>query len=311
MRVLYIDQVWVVNFCMDAAILVAAAWMARRKVRRRRIVLGSALGASYALLLFVPGAMAPALSGGAKLAFSCLMVLVTFRPRHWVEFLRYFGFFYLASFVTGGAVYALASLFADASPLGGMVIVSGHAFWRLNPGFFLALAVPVVYLLGKTAWNRMERLKHREGNLWRVRISIDDKQIELTGLLDTGNALTDPLSGLPVAVVEWSALEPLLPASVAEAYRENRDAALSLGNQEIGSDWQSRFRIVPYRGVGGTTGMLLAFRPSGFTVSQGDVQAQTSRILIAINPKPLAGDRSYQAILPPSCVTETNDSIAS
>jgi stage II sporulation protein GA (sporulation sigma-E factor processing peptidase) len=173
------------------------------------------------------------------------------------------------------------------------------------------ISVLLVFFLGRAAWNRIERQKIREGNLWKVIVAVDGLETEFTGLLDTGNSLADPITGLPVAVVEWQALENLLPAALLQAYCQNEDVTMNLGEKRIEGDWETRLRIVPYRGIGGTVGMLLAFRPANFMIRQGNFQSQTDKILVAINPKPMVGDKSYQAILPPSCAPNSNSSIAS
>lgn len=307
MKVVYIDVVWLINVGMDFVILAAAGWMTRRKHRLWRLLAGALLGASYSLLLFVPGATGLTAGIGAKLLFSCLMVFVAFKPQNIVEFLRFCGLFYLASFGVGGTAYGINALFHNTQVLGGMVLVSGGALWNVNAGILLIICtVPVVYVLGKTAWSRMERMKHREGNLWNVSISIDGIQVDFTGLLDTGNALTDPLTRLPVAVVEWEALASVLPESLKRSFQENLDPTLSLGAMSVEEEWQSRLRIVPYRGVGGTMGMLLAFRPSEFVITQGETQHKVEKILIALNPRPISNEKAYQAILPPACLTETS-----
>ncbi|GAX90997.1 sigma-E processing peptidase SpoIIGA [Effusibacillus lacus] len=312
MYVLYIDVVWIVNFLMDAVILSFAAWMANRRVRVWRIVAGSALGACYALFLFVPEVSQPAMSLAAKFLFSCLMVLIAYRPRHVIGFLRDLGLFYLASFVVGGAVFALNYMISDTRVLGGMVLISGAALWNLNIGFLtLMLSALTLYLIGKAVWQRIEKQRNREAHLCRVRIEVDGIRTEMTGLIDTGNALTDPISGLPVAVVEWQALVSVLPFSLQEVYKANRDATLALGDSPLEPRWQSRLQIVPYRGVGGAVGMLLGFRPCEFVILSETGSLQPVKLIVAVNPKPLSTDQTYQAILPPACMSETDSSLAS
>ncbi|BCJ86064.1 sigma-E processing peptidase SpoIIGA [Effusibacillus dendaii] len=306
MKVLYADEVWLLNFIMDAAILRIAVWMAKSRVSWRRILAGALLGACYALLLFVPGATEETVSWFAKLLFSCVIVVITFAPKQPLDFIRCFGLFYLASFVVGGTAYAVNAFFAQSAVLGGMVVVSEGAVWSLNIRYFLILlSLPLAYIVGKSAWFRIRRFQQRQANLWKVIIHLDDKQVELIGLLDTGNGLTDPVSGSPVAVVEWQAIEEFLPDSLLAAYREKRDITLNLGQQAIEEEWQARLRIIPYRGVGGKVGMLLAFRPARLLVSQGAIQEEAKNILVAVNPLPLSNDHAYQAILPPACVSTT------
>lgn len=312
MKVVYVDVVWLINFAMDLVILLVTGWMAKKKVKRWRLLTGAVIGATYSLMLLLPDFTTTTFSLFAKLLFSCLMVLIVFGPKNVVEFLRFWGLFYLASFVLGGAAYGINALFYDTQAFGGMVFTSGKPSWIPSIGVpFIALSVPVVYVLGKTAWKRMERLKLREGNLWNVSVVIDGQAIRFTGLLDTGNGLTDPLTRLPVAVVEWEVLTPILPEALTQSYLEQRDPTLDLGNSDMDEQWQARLRIVPYRGVGGSMGMLLAFRPVEFVIEQKEQRITVEKVLIALNPKPLSSDKTYQAILPPECLSETNTSKAS
>jgi stage II sporulation protein GA (sporulation sigma-E factor processing peptidase) len=305
MKTVYADVVWLINFAMDFVILLVTGWMAKKKTKRWRLLTGAAIGASYSLLLIFPVAATTIVSLFAKLLFSCLMVLIVFGPQNVVEFLRFWGLFYLASFLLGGAAYGINSLFYDTQLLGGMVFTSGKPAWIPNIGVSLvALSVPVVYVLGRTTWNRMERWKLRDANLWNVSVVIDGQSVRFAGLLDTGNALTDPLTRLPVAVVEWEAVAAILPEVLHQPYRGQRDPTLELAELELDERWQSRFRIVPYRGVGGSMGMLLAFRPAEMVLEQNESRLTVDRILIALNPKPLSSDNTYQAILPPACLSE-------
>lgn len=307
MKTVYVDVVWLINFAMDLVILFVTGWMAKKKTKRWRLLTGAAIGASYSLLLMIPVAATTIFSLFAKLLFSCLMVLIVFGAQNVVEFLRFWGLFYLASFIFGGAAYGINSLFYDTQLLGGMVFASGRPAWIPNIGVSLiALSVPVVYVLGRTAWNRMERWKLRKENLWNVSIAIDGHSARFAGLLDTGNALADPLTGLPVAVVEWEAVAAILPEALLQSYRDQRDPVLEFPELALDEQWQSRFRIVPYRGVGGSMGMLLAFRPAEMVLEQNESRVLVHKILIALNPKPLSSDHTYQAILPPASLSEEN-----
>lgn len=312
MHVVYIDAVFLMNFLMDGVILYATGWMARKKRVWWRLLLGSAIGAGYSLLLFVPNSGGVLFSVLAKFIFSCLIVAAAFFPSNLVDFLRVWALFFLSSFVIGGAALAANSIFAETRIFGGMVWVSGRGFWESQVLLPLILgAVPMVFWMGKAVWKRMERLRSREGFFWNVQISMDEEQAEFVGLIDTGNALIDPLSRLPVAVVEWEALQNLLPSVINEMYRQNKNPVMELADKSLDAAWQARFRFVPYRGVGGTMGMLLAFRPTKCHLVQKGNRVVVEKILVAINPHQLSGDKSYQAILPPDSLRENEESLVS
>jgi stage II sporulation protein GA (sporulation sigma-E factor processing peptidase) len=304
MPVVYIDVIWLINFGLDGFILLVTAFLARQPIRWWRTIGASVIGASYALFLLFP-AMSALLTFSCKLVLSGLMVWVAFRPKGFLQIGKMLGLFYLASFLTGGAAYALNSLFGTVTVQNGLVLVSGHAVWMQQTVFVLVLlALPLVWWLGKSAWNRLGRSKQREQHFWTVTVSCGTGAVTFNGLLDTGNALTDPLSRLPVMVADWELFRDTLPPMLTEVFEKGLDIGLMLSEIEMDSDWQSRFRLVPYRGVGGTMGMLLAFRPDGvvMTAAEREEVQECKRVLIGLNPKPLAADGSYRAILHPSMI---------
>jgi stage II sporulation protein GA (sporulation sigma-E factor processing peptidase) len=305
MPVLYVDVFWLINAIMDSFILFLTAWMARRKVRWWRFLLGAAIGASYALLLFVHDFAQIGLAWMVKVCMSLFIIGVTFAPRGLAEWIRFCALFYLASFVTGGAAYALSAWFqGGTSAEDRLVYLGGGPVWIMPVKIIFVLsAIPLLYILGKTSWKRLLQLRGREEHLWHVEVVLCGQSFSLQGLLDTGNSLTDPISRLPVAVADWRVFRPLLPSRIVQAYEQGRDPVSELGESEIDEDWQSRLRIVPYRGVGSTTGMLLAFRPDR-CVCQRDQQFHVyEKVLIALNPKGLSVDGTYQMILHPAFLT--------
>lgn len=305
MPVVYLDVIWLINFGLDGFILLVTAFLARRRVAWFRTIGASAIGASYALFLFFP-AMSALLTFVCKLLFSALMVWLAFKPKGVWDFGKMLGLFYLASFLTGGAAYAVNNFFGQVSIQNGLMLVSGQTVWMQQTTFVLILlALPLVYFLGKSAWKRLATLRQREQNYMEVIVQLADRQVSFCGLLDTGNALTDPLSRLPVTVADWELFRDWLPASLTEGFEKGQDISLSLGEAGIDDEtWQARFRLVPYRGVGGTMGMLLAFQPDRVLIREGEGERVCPRVLIALNPKPLAGDGSYRAILHPAMAGE-------
>ena len=63
------------------------------------------------------------------------------------------------------------------------------------------------------------------GELTRVRLTLGERQVELTALVDTGNTLTDPVSGRPVMVAEGETLSPLFPPGTGPGPEDLRDPA--------------------------------------------------------------------------------------
>ncbi len=106
--------------------------------------------------------------------------------------------------------------------------------------------------------------------------------IRLSAMLDTGNQLTDPITGLPVVVASSSSLRPILPAAVMP----EDPATLPIG-----------FRLLRVQTTAGHK-MMMCFRPSHFRV-QMEGTWHDGQALIAIAP---TGYDGAQALVPAAVV---------
>ena len=79
--------------------------------------------------------------------------------------------------------------------------------------------------------------------------------------MDTGNDLSDPVSGRPALVLDRRAAARVLPVEAAlplAALRaDNAPAVLAA----LPGTYRTQFQLLPYRAIGKEGGLLLAFRP--------------------------------------------------
>lgn len=109
------------------------------------------------------------------------------------------------------------------------------------------------------------------------------ESVRFSALIDTGNRLREPVSGLPVLVAEEKLLRPLLP--------DGFDPAHAL--KTLPGD----FRLVAFGGVGGN-GMLGCFIPDRLTV--GGSARPAPDMWIAVYPGSLPG--RHRALAPPALI---------
>ena len=110
----------------------------------------------------------------------------------------------------------------------------------------------------------------------------------LTALQDTGNTLTDPVTGRPVLVAEGTRMKPLLPSDVLELLWDPTAAMERFGQEP----WGRRLRLLPYRAVGVDCGFLLAVRCDQVSVGGKDYGG----LLVALSPTPVSDGGGYQAL---------------
>lgn len=189
----YIEYVIIDNLAIDYLLLYAALRTVGVRARAWRVAFGAAIGTAFAvvmpmlnipkLLLFV-----------VKLLVGQIMVLVSgsFRP---LRLLAAFGVFLGYTFAAGGAVTGAYYL------LGGDALTYGK--------IPLGLVVFGVYLAVLLVYVAVGGTKGKRGLMREVKITGGGRERTLSAVVDTGNTLTDPLSGRPVSVMDRAAFERL------------------------------------------------------------------------------------------------------
>lgn len=268
MEVLYLDQLFAVNWIIDYCIVLAAARVSDLQLRRRRYTLAALFGALYAAASVLPGlswlTLAP-----MKAAAGLAMALIAYGGE--AHFWRCAAAFFAASALFGGAVYALA-LASGTTP---GVMLSHVTLRVLLPSFAICYAVLL------TVFRRRMRIADR-GIVTAV-LTVNGQTQPLRAMPDTGNTLRDPVTGSRAAVLSPEALLPILgavpkdPLEAAELLRRHVDGV----------------RLLPYAAVGQTGGLLAAFRPE-----QLSVEGHALPYLVALAPNPVSPDGSYSLLLP-------------
>ncbi len=297
MPYVYGDVFLAVNLLADAVILYAAGRLAGVRVRAGRVLLGAAAGSAYAFgYLF--SSLSPLYSPLAKLAASLVFLGIAYAPLPLAAFLRLAAWLYAASACAAGLAAGLAWFGADTL-LSGWVAGTLPIPWWLLGSVFLALALLV--------WRARDRVRPPlAGSPWHVPVQlvVGGRRLELTGLVDTGNLLRDPLSGRPVLVVEFDAVAPLIPPAARALYGAAgrggaADAArlLAACRQE---EWARRFRVLPFATVGNRHGLLWGFRPDLVVVGAAGEQRVWRGTTVAVTAERLAAEGGYQALVPPA-----------
>ena len=283
MTVIYLDELFLLNFVVDYLLLLAAGRLCGEVLRRGWLALGAAVGAGYAAAAFLPG-LGFLLHPLCKLAAAVLALLAGYgRSRH---LLRVGLVFFAVSAAFGGGIFALQLLGGQ-----GLTLRSGILYSAMDLRLIL-LSAAGCYVLISLVLQRTARHTAARRELAPVLLTLEGRRVALTALVDTGNTLTDPATGRPVMVAEVEKVAGLFPAGQAPSGEELRcpvDALERLGRQ----GWQGRCRLLPYRAVGVECGMLLALRLDGAKVGTEDY----GRLLLALSPTPLTDGGGYSALI--------------
>ena len=283
MTVIYVDTLFLLNALVDYLLLLAAARLAGEPLRRGRFALGAGLGGGYAVAIFLPGVSF--LSHPLCRAASALLMMVAAYGGS-RRLLRQGILFVALTCAFGGGVVAIGLMGGTGLALGNGVFYSPMDFKMV------LLSAAVCYLVVSLVFRHLGR--HGGGELTQVRLCIGERSVELTALVDTGNTLTDPVSGRGVIVVEGEPARGLFPRECRPTADDLRDPAGALERLGTGR-WRGRFRVLPYRSVGVDGGLLLAVRADSLEVDGCD----KGPVLAALSPTPVSDGGGYRALIGP------------
>lgn len=289
-RYVYADVLFLVNFIGNYLLLSATARLSRRRARQGRMILSSLGGALYATFALAPG-LDPLYVWPLRLIAGASMVLAAFPDVRGTALYSLFLSFYLCCVVaagTGMAVFTLVRGLRSYSlaELGW----SPAPWWTALAGLLAVAAVPLLLLLSS----------QKPGSPFlQVELEVDGKSVTLTGLLDTGNDLRDPLSGLPVIVVDLDSLKGILSGEAIDFFSSKWD---SLGDDLALDPMARRLRLIPYCGVSGKRGVLPGFIPDKVLVCKKAGSSAPIDAVVGVSWKKLSPSGAYQALVHPDLV---------
>lgn len=303
--ILYADIVFLTNWAADSVILLTTARIRRQRPSHGRVALSAALGAVYAAAMFA--ADVPMLySFGAKLAVSALMVTLVFGFGSLPCWMRHMGTFFVVNFAAVGGVIGLAFMWRVAAPWNGAVALADEGGllleWRLQLGILAIFFAFSIWLYRGMAASK-RNLDRLSSLLAHVRVVIGNESRTCRGLVDTGNRLYEPLTRIPVMIMEADLWRDHLPHDWPVRL-QTESADLLVGELDGRPDehfpWRDRLRMVPYRGVNGGFRLLLAIRPDAVEISMPDGRTvRETRVLIGLDGGHLSSDGAYRAIVHP------------
>ncbi|MCR4963784.1 MAG: sigma-E processing peptidase SpoIIGA [Firmicutes bacterium] len=291
--VVYGDVLLALNFFFDFFLLWFAGKFMRRRIRWLRLTAAALLGAAYGAGVAVyAGSFLYAWPAAA--AVSVLLLRLAYPWQGWPEFCRLAAAFYLLAFAMAGAGLAAAAFLAQrGAPLAAGQAVRGAALlFALIPGFSL----------GQRGWRLLRRAWQKEDFLTVLEIAAAGRLLSVPALIDTGNNLCEPVSGLPVAVADYTALQGLFPQRLRLLLQRYGGADPAQILQSLARDgdvdgWWKRLRLIPFASIGKSHGLLLGFRPDKLTVISSEGRL-TAPGVVALSFGELK-DRPYGAVINP------------
>lgn len=278
-QTIYGDVLFLINFSMDYLALYLTSKILSLHVKAFRMILSAAAGAIYSVyILFFPGNVF--IGTIISVAVSLLICYMAFGA-NLRTFIRSVILFYLISLLLGGGITALCNVFASLS--GTKRVLFNGSVRELDKeipfALFMVFTSVCVLLcfIGGHIFKRFSRIKTA-----KLCIINRGKKLYADALCDSGNLLTEPISGRPCIIIPLSMSEGLIPGETKQSIEKND---FSNHSSVFG------LRVIPSHSVG-HSGMLYGFIPESVTVNGVSVNA-----CVALDVE-RASFGGYSAILP-------------
>ena len=278
MRVIYIDILLLMNFYITYFLIIGTSSILHRKISVPRRVLGSLVGTASSLMIFLP-ALPLIINIAGKTAVSLLITLASLGFGSIRTFIKSAALFFVINCVYAGIMLAL---WMFCAPMG-MIYNNGVSYIDI-PFWAVLLATSVSYVI-LLIIRRVLDSKTDLDKKYQIEIVTSMGKATLSAIPDSGNKLTDFLTGLPVIFCDINRCSDICPNDIFMYLAGiNSDAALQ------------GIRLLPCSTVSGDT-MAVCFKPDKLIISDGRNKKEINA-LVGFTKKGLNSD--LEAIFNPN-----------
>lgn len=289
---IYLDIIFVENVLMNYIILFATLVVIKVKNKRQQIklFLSSIIGSTYALIVYL--GILPIYSNlVAKIILSVVMIYVAFRPLNMKQLLKQLLIFYLVSFVFGGCTFALIYFIKPEN-----VKIHNGVFVGTYPIKVALLAGVVAFIITEIAFKINRNKLNRHNTFFCIKIYDGEKMLKVNALLDSGNMLKEPISGMPVIIIEKETLSKLIPGEILN-YIEDIIGGDEKEDKDGIQQYLSKIRMVPFMSIGKDNGMLVGIRVDKVKMETEDINIEKENVIVGIYNNKLTKDNKYNALI--------------
>ncbi len=285
-QTIYIDVLFLLNLIPDYIILHTTAFLTGAKILKARQLIASIAAAIYSVIIFFPSLKILNIFF-IKITFSFIVILIAFKYQSFIHHLKLTITYYLLTILYGGSIYA----FYNFTVLGSKMNYSNGVYYIDLPLWIILLITFAFYFLVRF-FTKISDSRTVQKNIKEIKIFFQNKSISVNALFDTGNSLYDPISLLPVILVESQKFKGKLCENIINKISESNPSDLPIIHNIYP---EMKFRIIPFKDISGRKTVIFAFKPDKVTFTTDNTDLP--ELLIGIINTKLSQDNSYQALL--------------
>lgn len=295
------EYLFIENFIINYAILQSTKFITRTKAKKSRIFITATISALYPFVLFFPF-LDFLTKFYMKIIISIIIIKLAYNSKSFVLYIKQLSAFYIISFIFAGA--SLGIYYFNNTHYN---ILFKHKTVGGFPVKYIIMGIILSGIMIKNIFCYYQEKLSQEKELLEVTVYLNNESSSFVALTDTGNSLIEPLSKLPVFVVEYKVIDKLLPQPIRQIFdykKENDFTAIENAMKELEEEIIIRF--IPFKSVGSKHGMLIGFKPDYIKIIENGLEEIHDELLIGIVNDKLSIDNNYRGLLNLSILNRGN-----
>ena len=287
----YIDILVLENFILNLIILYATGIISKNKIKHLNLILGSLAGSIGTIIYY----LIPTLDYYniiIKILLSVLMIYISYKPDCFKQMVRKIIFFYLTSFTFGGA--AIAAIYivnTEKINIQNGLIIGNYTLKTVIIGIIIAFMIIVL------AFKLVKNKFSKKDLICNINITINQKNINTRALLDTGNCLKEPITNIPVVIVEKELLKNIIPEEILLNSEKILGGDLSYISEKDKIEYMPRLKVIPFSSIGKENGMLLGIKADKIEVEKQNEVNVENKVIVGIYDKKISKKEEYKALV--------------
>ena len=271
--IVYLDVFFMINFIMDYMIILITSRIAKVKKKRIRQLAGAGCGALYIVIVIKPLTNHLFKITLVNILIAAVMVLISFGFTSASVYIKNVFLLFVVSFTMSGIINYLYY----STVIGKYVrnVLSGNSNKVVNARKFILVSV-LAYILLSAIVRIIFSVRKDMELYYDVKITFRGKSVVVRGLYDTGNGLTEPVSGKMVHIAEYKILKPLLE-----------------GDEKA----KEKIYVIPFHSIGEEDGIMYGIRMDEMVVLVDDEPKFLYNPIIGIYTGNVSKRGNYSVIL--------------
>ena len=280
---LYIDIIFLENLIMNYVILLSTGIINKEKNNKLMLIISSIIGSVYSIMECILEIDMYS-NQMLKIILSISMVYVAFKASNIKKFIKQLIIFYLTSFTFGGCAFFLLYYIKPEQ----IITDSGRYILKI-----VVLGAILGFFILHTALKIVKSKVDKKVTIKLIKIIYNNKSHIVKAMLDTGNLLCDPITKVPVVIVERDKLKNILPQQILNI---NEKEIISYNFNYLDEEIQTRLKIIPFKSIGNENGILIGFKPDYLEIEYEDEIINIKDAIIGIYENKLSKSDRYSAI---------------